>query len=1353
MLRVITESRGLPRHDKVVSTKEGGTGLTTKESVIQYLGAVSENEIGQEGGPVPLVGGVLPDVYINDTELLPVAVHGSKSVLAGSQNDYYITAYDILGKYEVVALRGLVTRVDNIIRYVAPQEAGSAGFYLNGKLCRVTVVPMDGEGSEPRVYRPVIEYPINGSTLGDGVVQVLSSPFAATEGETHVSSDWELSMDLAFSQVMKSAYDSAASLTSWGIVDMLPDTQYYVRVRHRGANAGVSEWSDPVAFKTAQEGGLEETGIWYGPSTSSYFGYSVSLSADGNTALVGAPYWNSYTGKALVYTRSGSTWTQQADLPHGLGYSSNFGYSVALSADGNTALVGAPVWNANTGKALVYIRSGSTWTQQADLPHTLGASSAFGWSVALSADGSTALVGAYIWNSYAGKALVYTRSGSTWTQQADLPHALGTYSNFGYSVALSADGSTALVGAYSWNSTTGKALVYTRSGSTWTQQADLPHTLGASSAFGWSVALSADGNTALVGAYLIAKALVYTRSGGAWTQQADLPHGLGASSGFGYCVALSADGNTALVGASDWNSTTSKALAYTRSGSTWTLDRELDNPLGSGRFGSSVAISGDTSAALVGAPNYNSNTGFVAVYEQAIPAPGVLEDVLVAEFTGPTTGSYFGHSVALSADGNTALVGAYTVNKALVYTRSGSTWTQQADLAHALGAGGYFGWSVALSADGNTALVGAPYWSSINGKALVYTRNGGTWTQQADLPHALVAQSYFGHSVALSVDGNTALVAAYRWNSDTGKALVYTRSDSTWTQQADLPHALGEGSQFGQSVSLSADGNTALVGARAWNTNTGKVLVYTRSGGTWAQQADLPHGLTGSVFGHSVSLSADGNTALVGAYGWNSLSGKVLVYTRSGSTWVQRADLPHALAAQSFFGASVTLSADGNTALVGAYFWNSFTGKALVYTRIAGAWFLRRELTGVASSQFGQSVSLSGDGSQALIGAPAFSASAGKVFFYGHPDAKPTLQGISVAEFTGPTGGSQFGYSVSLSSDGNTALVGAYQWNAYTGKAFVYTRSGSTWTYQADLPHSLGESSYFGYCTALSADGNTALVGVYNWSSRTGKVLVYTRSGSTWTQQADLPHALEAGNQFGVSVALSADGNTALVGANVWNLSTGKVFVYTRSGSTWTQQADLPHSLGTNSTFGNSVALSADGNTALVGAYAWSISTGKALVYTRSGSSWTQQADLPHVLGQSQFGYSVSLSADGNTALVGAPYWNSGTGKAFVYTRSGSTWTQQADLPHSLGTSYFGASVSLSADGNTALVGTPYWNSNTGKALVYTRIAGMWFLRREFMGVAASQFGQSVSLSGDGSQALIGAPTFSSNTGKAFFYQ
>ncbi len=173
----------------------------------------------------------------------------------------------------------------------------------------------------------------------------------------------------------------------------------------------------------------------------------------------------------------------------------NQGASVALSADGGTAIVGGPDDNGG-GAAWVYTLSGGAWTQQAKLAETGASTTARGWSVALSADGNTAIVGGPYANSYAGAAWIYTRSGGVWAQQGNTLVGTGGGSDAGqgYSVGLSADGNTAIVGAPGVNSGAGAAWIYTRSGGVWTQQGGKLVGAGASAtaAQGWSVALSGD---------------------------------------------------------------------------------------------------------------------------------------------------------------------------------------------------------------------------------------------------------------------------------------------------------------------------------------------------------------------------------------------------------------------------------------------------------------------------------------------------------------------------------------------------------------------------------------------------------------------------------------------------------------------------------------------------------------------------------------------------------------------------------------------------------------------------------------------------------------------------------------------
>ena len=211
----------------------------------------------------------------------------------------------------------------------------------------------------------------------------------------------------------------------------------------------------------------------------------------------------------------------------------------------------------------------------------------------------------------------------------------------------------------------------------------------------------------------------------------------------------------------------------------------------------------------------------------------------------------------------------------------------------------------------------------------------------------------------------------------------------------------------------------------------------------------------------------------------------------------------------------------------------------------------------------------------------------------------------------------------------------------------------------------------FGYSVALSADGNTALVGGPSSNyTYAGGAWVFTRSGATWTQQAKLISAEVTGfTGFGRSVALSADGNTAAIGAPLSGTESGAVWIFSRSGSAWTEQAKLKGSGATSDCcidFGFSVALSADGNTVLIGAPRDN-EVGAVWVFTRSGSSWTQQGEKLkggeaikfQEAFTGDFGYSVALSSDGNTALIGGANDNGRAGAAWVFTRSSSTWAQQ----------------------------------------------------------------------------------------------
>jgi hypothetical protein len=392
-----------------------------------------------------------------------------------------------------------------------------------------------------------------------------------------------------------------------------------------------------------------------------------------------------------------------------------------------------------------------------------------------------------------------------------------------------------------------------------------------------------------------------------------------------------------------------------------------------------------------------------------------------------------------------------------------------------------------------------------------------------------------------------------------------------------------------------------------------------------------------------------------------------------------------------------------------------------------------------------------------------------------------------------PGAGDDFGVSVSVSGD--TVVVGAFREDSSTtgvnsapnesasnsGAAYVFVRSGTTWTQQAYLKASnTGVDDLFGW--SVSVSGDTAVVGAWGEdssttgvnstpnesASRSGAAYVFVRSGTTWTQQAYLkasntggidPIAIYGvGDEFGREVSVSGD--TVVVGAwqeassttgvnstpNELAIGSGAAYVFVRSGTTWTQQAYLKASnTGASDGFGGSVSVS--GDTVVVGAHQEDSSTtgvnstpnesasrsGAAYVFVRSGTMWTEQAYLKasNTGVDDLFGYSVSVSGD--TVAVGAY----GEGAAYVFVRSGTTWMQQGYLKagNTGAFGHFGESVSVSGD--TAVIGAALEYSdttgpNSGAAYVFVRSGTTWAQQAHLKGSNTEDFfGDSVSVSGD----------------------
>lgn len=302
----------------------------------------------------------------------------------------------------------------------------------------------------------------------------------------------------------------------------------------------------------------------------------------------------------------------------------------------------------------------------------------------------------------------------------------------------------------------------------------------------------------------------------------------------------------------------------------------------------------------------------------------------------------------------------------------------------------------------------------------------------------------------------------------------------------------------------------------------------------------------------------------------------------------------------------------------------------------------------------------------------------------------------------------------------------------------------------------LGSGAYQGSSVALSADGTTAIVGGNSDNSGAGAVWIYTlRANGKWHQDAKLVGTGATGVAWqGWSVAISADGTTALVGGPQDNAGAGAAWVFTRGISgTWKQQAKIVGSGAIDPALqGSSVALSGDGNTAVLGGSGDHGGIGAIWIFTRNGTSWTQSVKRigTGAVGNASQGKSVAISSDGKAVVVGGPNDDSGNGAAWVFAVNGNgVWIQQGSKlvgDSAVGAAGQGGSVSISdkgaTDGAIILVGGSNDNSNQGATWSFARVSGNWTqLGSKLVGSGASgnaAQGSSVAVSGDGMTALIG---------------
>lgn len=430
------------------------------------------------------------------------------------------------------------------------------------------------------------------------------------------------------------------------------------------------------------------------------------------------------------------------------------------------------------------------------------------------------------------------------------------------------------------------------------------------------------------------------------------------------------------------------------------------------------------------------------------------------------------------------------------------------------------GISVALSGDGNTAIIGGPS-ESPTGAAWVFARVNGEWIQQGN---KLVGMGVIGLganqgiSVALSADGNTAIIGgpkdSYNFNGGaTGAAWIFSRLDGVWTQQAKLVGSDGEGlPQQGSSVALSADGNTAVIGGPFDNGRMGAIWVFTRTSGAWTQQGPKQvgtggkmdndgycvgsgevHSCYGTAQGSAVAISADGNTVVIGGPGdlaagsdsspsclsassvggfGGCIGGAAWVFGRTNGTWTQRGNRIEGTDAAGPVGqgTSVALSTDGNMASIFGFDQQGMQSTVWFFARSADAWTQMGTKFSSPNIAAAKSVAFSGDLTTAIFGltkdgplkdqfgfTTGCTVGAEQVFAFTAGAWSP--QGTKLIG-TGTLQGASQGYSVALSTGGSTAMAGG----PTDGSICLFNNlpsggTGAAWIYATTFGLSISEST------------------------------------------------------------------------------------------------------------------------------------------------------------------------------------------------------------------------------------------------------------------------------------------------------
>lgn len=608
-------------------TYQGGTGVKTAADARTYMDLISASSLDQANGVASLdASGNLNGGALDFSNLPAIALLGSLKPVIGVTTSYFITNYDIFTTYNVTAVNGTVTRNGDTLTFTGT-SVGNGAIKINGRTYSLTVIPI-------QPLEPTLSLSSRPGASNTAIIDSAASAFQmnATSAATHLNSDWQISTDSNFTNILGQSLADSVNKVSWSYPGLNLNTQYYVRVKYRASDNSTSDWVvsshlTKQVYLPYQEIALLQSDV---PTSGEQFGYAqdgrsaVSVDDTGNRVVIGTGKIG--TSYIYVFVRTSTGWSLEQKIAD-TGGSNGFAQArTSITGDGSRIAVGCPNYSSSTGRTYIYVRSGSTWTLEATISGVSQVTGdKFGDSVSIDKIGNRVVIGApFRMNSSAtysvGAVYIYSRSGSAWTLETSFSSngsvgqsVSANTESFGYCIKSDYDCTRVVISNF--NDDVGiKAFIYKRTNVSWAKESTLVPSWSALGATLNCCAIDNDGTRVLVGDRNTACVGVFMRSGTSWSQEATI---LGTTvtsgnSSFGAMVEISKFGDSIFVGyptgnasntlsgSSPWN--TGAVAVYKRNGSTWSLSHKLQasTPTPGEYFGGSIANSADGTYLFVG---------------------------------------------------------------------------------------------------------------------------------------------------------------------------------------------------------------------------------------------------------------------------------------------------------------------------------------------------------------------------------------------------------------------------------------------------------------------------------------------------------------------------------------------------------------------------------------------------------------------------------------------------------------------------------------------------------------------------------------------------------------------------------